>query len=351
MKSELHNYNLRRRANELPPVLPSIFEMKIKTAQETLEIEKVTSKKDVRNQKALRRRLHDKERELERVERRVARRTAFEADKAAGLVESDASDYFDSDFESDEDVEEYEDFTCLFNREKFDTLDDLLDYMKTNFSFQIHDEKYCCDISGFIRYLGEKVYTGRQCLYCNRSFSSVESTLQHMNDAGHRRVGTHLEDHVDEYTPFYDYSNSYLELNLPEEVKSQLIAIANGEMKFEDIDEDEEDWETRLTRVGYERPKISGSYLVIPHRQTEITSRKLLFGGMVRDGIRRQDIKIAKPMLRIMGDEQQPDKQADARLARILADVTKRHAKSNIKLGVKGNKLYRYIARKNKIFL
>lgn len=33
-----------------------------------------------------------------------------------------------------------------------------------------------------------------------------------MADKGHRRIGTHLEEHQDEYSNFYDYSTSYNEV-------------------------------------------------------------------------------------------------------------------------------------------
>lgn len=131
-------------------------------------------------------------------------------------------------------------------------------------------------------YLGQKVFEGRQCLYCNRTFGSIEAVRKHMDDKGHRRIGTHLDEHAEEYEEFYDYSTSYKELNLPTAAVAMLAGADEDDEDWENVSEyeeveesfddasdgdgaavvvgkksvDEKTWEEKLLDLGYRRPYI-----------------------------------------------------------------------------------------------
>ena len=61
---------------------------------------------------------------------------------------------------------------------------------------------YTCNV------IGEKVGSGKMCLWCNdrsKIFHSVKATQQHMIDKGHCML-YHDGDAAYEYADFYDYS-------------------------------------------------------------------------------------------------------------------------------------------------
>jgi len=102
---------------------------------------------------------------------------------------------------------------CLFCSTESSDVESNLEHMSVAHSFFIPDVEYCVDVEGLLEYLGSKVGEGMMCLWCNekgRSFYTVPSVQQHMQDKGHCKI-LHDDEAVFEYTDFYDYSSSYPE--------------------------------------------------------------------------------------------------------------------------------------------
>lgn len=149
----------------------------------------------------------------------------------------------DSDIESinsDEWIEDTENpitnNNCLFCNHHSRSLVRNLKHMTIAHSFFVPDPEYCTDIKGLLVYLGEKIFAGYMCIWCNdsgklnlyfynykgsgklivfvynkltgRCFQTVEAARAHMIDKGHCKM-LHEGDALAEYAEFYDYSSSY----------------------------------------------------------------------------------------------------------------------------------------------
>lgn len=78
-------------------------------------------------------------------------------------------------------------------------------------SFFINDIEYCVDVEGLLRFLGELIKINFRCIRCSNtkgSYNTLEAVQQHMISKGHCRMKTELGD-ILEYSPFYDYSQTY----------------------------------------------------------------------------------------------------------------------------------------------
>ncbi|KAF7458288.1 zinc C2H2 type domain-containing protein [Cryptosporidium felis] len=114
------------------------------------------------------------------------------------------------------------------------TAEECFEYMRRRYSFVIPDRDYLVDFDGLAQYLGEKLFEGHICLYCDRVFSSLMGVRDHMISLGHTMLGTHLDVQKEELERFYNYSSSYKEL-IP---NFSRMAIS-GEKRAED----DEEWE------------------------------------------------------------------------------------------------------------
>jgi len=126
---------------------------------------------------------------------------------------------FDDDSDNDSEDDSWEEIAgcpipvncCLFCSHESHDMDSNMEHMSAEHSFFIPDAEYCANLEGLLEYLGEKVGEGLVCLWCNdkgKSFYTLESVQQHMQDKGHCKI-LHEGDTIFEYTDFYDYSSSY----------------------------------------------------------------------------------------------------------------------------------------------
>lgn len=100
---------------------------------------------------------------------------------------------------------------CLFCNHHSRSVLYNLKHMTIAHSFFIPDPEYCIDIKGLLTYLGEKIYAGYICIWCNdsgKAFQSIDAVKAHMIDKGHCKM-LHEGDALAEYAQFYDYSSSY----------------------------------------------------------------------------------------------------------------------------------------------
>lgn len=115
-----------------------------------------------------------------------------------------------------------------------------LSYMQSKYSFYLPDIEYCTDLEGFLGYCNEKVRWGNTCLYCQKTFKSVEGVLKHMRDKRHCKVLYERGVDQEEFDVFYDFSRANSEFLGEERAANQ----GDGEAMADAVGgEDEEEWE------------------------------------------------------------------------------------------------------------
>jgi pre-60S factor REI1 len=92
----------------------------------------------------------------------------------------------------------------LFDRHSCDDAATNLEYMATTYGFFVPYIEHVEDLPALMDYLGQKVSVGNVCLWCNKSFNSMEGVQKHMIDKSHCKV--QLEGNEDEFQDFYDIS-------------------------------------------------------------------------------------------------------------------------------------------------
>ena len=92
----------------------------------------------------------------------------------------------------------------LFDRHSCDDTATNLEYMATTYGFFVPYIEHVEDLPALMDYLGQKVSVGNVCLWCNKSFNSMEGVQKHMIDKSHCKV--QLEGNEDEFQDFYDIS-------------------------------------------------------------------------------------------------------------------------------------------------
>eukprot|EP00767_Chilomastix_cuspidata_P003283 gnl/Chilomastix_cuspidata/34.p2 GENE.gnl/Chilomastix_cuspidata/34~~gnl/Chilomastix_cuspidata/34.p2 ORF type:complete len:481 (+),score=189.62 gnl/Chilomastix_cuspidata/34:3812-5254(+) len=82
--------------------------------------------------------------------------------------------------------------------------DALLVHLEREHGFTIPDAAFCVDPCGLMQYLSEKVAVGRQCLRCNRTFTTLGGCQDHMRGTAHGRI--RYQDYDEELGEFYDFT-------------------------------------------------------------------------------------------------------------------------------------------------
>lgn len=97
----------------------------------------------------------------------------------------------------------------IFDDKEFETTDECVQHMATNFGFFIPDVEYLTDLDGLLVYLNEKVKLGGYCLYCQKIFTPGKPCQNHMVSKSHCKI--RYENGIDgeEFEDFYDFSASY----------------------------------------------------------------------------------------------------------------------------------------------
>lgn len=231
-KSDWHRYNLKRKVADLPPVTTEEFQKRV-IAQRGKEAEirqeksynckgcrkcfntknqydnHILSKKHKENSSS------DTE-DMEVVPKSSGKNSVGQSHPRLETADNEME--IDSDVESvdsDEWIEDTENPVknndCLFCSHHSRSFVRNLKHMTEAHSFFLPDPEYCVDPRGLLIYLGEKVYAGYMCLWCNdsgKAFQSSEAAKAHMLDKGHCKM-LHEGEALAEYAEFYDYSSSY----------------------------------------------------------------------------------------------------------------------------------------------
>jgi len=109
---------------------------------------------------------------------------------------------------------------CLFCPVRSENFKRNMEHMIYEHGFFIPDTEYIKDLEGFITYLGEKVFVGNICLYCNgkgKTFWSFDAVQRHMRDLNHCKIL--YEGNEEEYEEYFDFSSDYEGLSSKEAIE------------------------------------------------------------------------------------------------------------------------------------
>lgn len=87
-------------------------------------------------------------------------------------------------------------------------VEQLVKHMSQAHGLFVPNLDYVVDLSGLVRYLQLKVGNYFTCIWCNKSFGSLEAVRAHMEGKGHKQVD-YSEKGQDELGEFYDFSSTY----------------------------------------------------------------------------------------------------------------------------------------------
>ncbi|XP_043204398.1 zinc finger protein 622-like [Amphibalanus amphitrite] len=260
-KSDWHRYNLKRKVAELPHVTAERFRERV-LAQQALQPAAPSAagplycqpcrkpfKTDAQHRNHLQSKKHqDQQRAWDAdAEARQQRLIVAEQNRKnlelSGQSEKEAGGSWsprrpqrkgiapppepDSESDSDDDLsveevdsDEWEEWdegegippsSCLFCPHASADLAANLRHMTQAHSFFVPDAEFVTDMEGLVTYLGQKVGEGFVCLWCNergKHFTSVDAVQKHMRDKGHTKM-LHEGEVLAEYADYYDYSTSY----------------------------------------------------------------------------------------------------------------------------------------------
>ncbi|XP_067928135.1 cytoplasmic 60S subunit biogenesis factor ZNF622-like [Watersipora subatra] len=254
-KTDWHRYNLKRKVADLPHVTVEGFNQRVlaqKAQALTAEQSKLTSfycepcGKKMASEAAYQNHLNSAKHKLTASKAQDQEQsTAKTPDTPAKpTVESKSANAMDTETneQAEDETNEWEDDVfgieeCLFCRKISKSLVANVKHMTSHHSFFLPNVEYLVDLEGLISYLGEKIGSGKMCLWCNEKskvFHSVRATQQHMLDKGHCM----LQDEGDaayEYTDFYDFTSSYPDgrnANPDEEVEVNAVDMDDNEFEL-----------------------------------------------------------------------------------------------------------------------
>lgn len=226
-----HRYNLKRKVAGLQPISAEIFRERVLAQQEKdrLENEKKSSSlgceecnKVFNTENAYKNHLVSKKHRenvanfKERKERMIQRQAKAEKKEPVEKINwkkklAEASTEEEVNKVIDEKIKmaiKLEETDCLFCDFKGETFDEKLEHMTEKHTFFIPDIEYLVDLKGLIKYLSDKISIGNTCIYCKKSFHSLEAIRKHMLDKGHCKIM--YEDGADlEISDYYDFSSTY----------------------------------------------------------------------------------------------------------------------------------------------
>eukprot|EP01126_Amoeba_proteus_P043510 TRINITY_DN4780_c0_g1_i2.p1 TRINITY_DN4780_c0_g1~~TRINITY_DN4780_c0_g1_i2.p1 ORF type:complete len:328 (+),score=62.26 TRINITY_DN4780_c0_g1_i2:167-1150(+) len=89
----------------------------------------------------------------------------------------------------------------LFDNHISDSMQTNLKYMTEKFGFFFPSIDRVSDLPGLLKYLGQKISVGNTCLYCEKTFYSLEGVQTHMRDKSHCMIQWF---DPGEYSDFYE---------------------------------------------------------------------------------------------------------------------------------------------------
>lgn len=316
-KSDLHRYNAKRKVADLPPVSADVFNEKIAERRQQIadasgtQTRKRACKacaKTFSSENAYQDHLNSKrhrEKVLEgvknmKVETLMGENTAgVTTDSATDSAAASSNSPQDDSAAVEEDAPaastskatapELTEKSCLFCPRSFSTLETNLKHMANNHAFYIPDLQYCVDIPGLLKQLGQDIALGNICIFCGHGFggsvTGSESNVELVKRAqrGLEAVRKHMVDKGHCRIP-WDTDNERLELSDFYDFTSSYDQTdgqaANGEMEV-DV-QDAAEWEDEDGSDIDETDEVYHDYSAIRkkiRRSDEDALRARMFAG------------------------------------------------------------------------
>lgn len=162
-KSERHLYNTKRKLAGLKPISQDIWEQKLREARAADQAAKTKGTS------------HLKAKENKNKKQGGDTTPSSQAESQRAVVQQGPLGACDS----------------LFDNKHFKTPEDSLKYMEKTFGFWIPDKEYVTNLEGLLDFLAKKVSEPPYaCICCDRPFPDLAAVRRHMEDKGHRHLGT-----------------------------------------------------------------------------------------------------------------------------------------------------------------
>lgn len=230
-KSERHLYNTKRRLAGLKPISQEAWERKLKESRGAAA---------AANEKGT---AHLKPGKEQRKGPGTATPSSSKAEGASDVAAAA------------QDEEPWTPMRSLFDKRRFETIEENLAYMNKTYSFFIPDRDYCTDIPGLLSFLGRKISEPPHlCICCNRSFPDMGSVRRHMIDKCHTRLlleartrrgfvdeaGTeHLQAEVEAFYDFHGSTREITERMTPQQQTASLLRYfdedRDGRLRFAEL--------------------------------------------------------------------------------------------------------------------
>jgi len=255
-KSDWHRYNLKRREAGLILLQEGEFQARLEAAQA------LRQERETRKERAGKGHLKDKNRKTKKPKEAKNDGAVFVSqipgyDKIKNEkkeqtkedeVESELAQT-QTEMESmvlDEKPPDIEPRQCLFDKNKSSTVDACIERMQRKYGFFIPDQEYLVDKEGLIGYCQEKIKLGHTCLYCQKLFRTWQGCQKHMISTRHTKLRYERGVDLDEYDPFYDFSEAdaeFLGTSKSESTKRDAeqddIVDEDDDSEWEDVTDDE----------------------------------------------------------------------------------------------------------------
>ena len=250
-KSDWHKYNLKRREAGLPLLREEDFRARLEAAlalrQEREGREERSGKDHLKNKK------DHKYRKGEKLGGAIAvsQAPAYDRIVAGGNIDSNAPlnaapehEIVVEPEENDEPMAEEETPVidprqCLFDKHMSPTLDANIERMARKYGFFIPDQEYLVEKEGLLGYCHEKIKLGHCCLYCQKLFSTWQGCQKHMISTRHTKLRYERGVDMEEYDPFFDFSEADAEFLGKASANNQEREEADGDEEWEDVTDDE----------------------------------------------------------------------------------------------------------------
>lgn len=279
-KSDLHRYNAKRKVADLPPVTAEVFNDKIAERHTQLAAGAAARKLDCKacdkkfnSQNAYDDHLNSKKHRdnvLKAVKNMSVETLMGKKDIAASASDDNSIKALTAALDntsvtsppesSAEDTEatastskapmtmpKLEPTSCLFCPRTFESMEVNLKHMAHNHAFYIPDEQYCVNKEGLLKQLGEDIALGNICIFCGHGFggfvtgSESDAELVKRAHRGLHAVRKHMVDKIHCRIP-WDTDDQRLEYSDHYDFTSSWGTNGeDGEMEVEDSDVEE--WE------------------------------------------------------------------------------------------------------------
>jgi pre-60S factor REI1 len=264
-KSDWHKYNLKRREAGLPLLGEQDFTARLEAAlalkREREGREERSGTDHLKNGSQIRKKRDKKKNDQQQQlgdATAVSQVAAYDRIKNQPKQSSDKQKVEDGITMEEDGVEEdvnmmkeedspvVEPRQCLFDKHMSPSLEANVERMQRKYGFFVPDQEYLVDKEGLVGYCHEKIKLGHVCLYCQRVFSTYTGCQKHMISTRHTKIRYERGIDLEEFDPFYDFSEADAEFlgheakNKQEEVLQDVVND-DGEAEWEDVSDDEDE--------------------------------------------------------------------------------------------------------------